>query len=226
MLITNNNSMWGTVYDDINRAALQMKVGDCLSFGSFVPQTDSFGIEIRFPMIWHVIDRKENKLKLLSCFFFEHNGYWPNKGDSESVTWKDTEIRYNLNNNYYNECFNESEQEAILTTKVKTCKKDSESIITNDKLYIPSLKEIQNIPEHLKVGRYISAEEDRSGTPVARLGYCFYWLRDPGEYPGANLIVQGYVNSKLTLDSLSYDSDEVGVRAIMWVDAEKIKGNY
>lgn len=36
-------------------------------------------------------------------------------------------------------------------------------------------------------------------------------------------MVQGFANSKLVLDSLDYGSDEVGVRAIMWVDAEKIK---
>lgn len=37
MLITRGNAMMGTVYDDINKMATQLNVGDCLTFGSFVP---------------------------------------------------------------------------------------------------------------------------------------------------------------------------------------------
>lgn len=144
--------MWGTVYDDINKMALKLNIDDCLSFSSFIPQ-DSFGIQIRFPMLWHVIDRKDNKLKLLSYFFFERTGYWADNGDSESVTWEESEIRYNPNDKYFNKYFNESEQEAILTTEIKTKKSDTEYIVTHDKLYVPSLEEIRSIPEHLKIGR-------------------------------------------------------------------------
>ena len=71
MLITNGSSMYGTVYEDIHKMAMQLKVGDCISFGSFVSVVDSVSPEIRLPMLWHVIDRKESKLKLLSYFFFE-----------------------------------------------------------------------------------------------------------------------------------------------------------
>lgn len=223
MLITNDNSMWGTVYDDINKMALQLKVGDCLTFGSFVPNVDSSDSDIRLPMLWHVIDRKENKLKLLSYFFFEHTGYWPLQGDSKKATWEDTEIRYNLNNKYFYDCFSESEQNAILSTNVKTRANNSVYIITQDKLYVPALEDIENIPEHLKIGRCLFTEHSDNNIPSVDLMYCFYWLRDPGESENENLIVQGYVNSKIVLDSCERNSDEVGVRAVMWIDAEKIK---
>ena len=77
MLITNGDAMWGTVYDDIDKMALQLKIGDCLTFGAFVPD----GSYIRFPMLWHVIDKAENRLKLFSYFFFEHIGYWSLQGN-------------------------------------------------------------------------------------------------------------------------------------------------
>lgn len=100
---------------------------------------------------------------------------------------------------------------------------DSEFIITEDKLYIPSLEEIEAIPEHLKIGLCLVTGQCRDNSAFLDLMYCFYWLRDPGEYEDENLVVQGFANSKLVLDSLDYGSDEVGVRAVMWVDAVKIK---
>lgn len=223
MLITNGDSMMGTVYDNINKMALELKIGDCISFGSFIPDVDSGTPKIRFPMLWHVIDRNGTKLKLLSYFFFEHTGYWSSDLNVKTVFWENTDIRRDLNNKYFFECFNKCEQKAILSTEVKTKKNDSECIVTKDKLYIPSLEDIQNIPEHLKIGRGLLTETDMDNIPSVGLLYCFYWLRDPSEYDEANLIVQGYANSRLVIDSLSHRSDEVGVRAVMWVDAEKIK---
>ena len=138
MLITNGNSILGTVNDDINRMAKRLNVNDCLAFGSFVPNVDSSNLDIRLPMLWHVIDRKENKLKLLSYFFFEHKGYWSVQGSTKAVTWKNAEIRYDLNNKYLYDCFKEVERNAILITEVKTKTSDSSCVITNDKLYVPS----------------------------------------------------------------------------------------
>lgn len=228
MLITNGDSMWGTVYDDINKMALQLKVGDCLTFGHFLPDDGSGKSAIRVPMPWHVIDKKGNQLKLLSYFFFEHTGYWAlQDGSFQSetwkTTWKETEIRHNLNNEYFYEYFSESERNAILTTEVKTKADGSGYIITKDKLYVPSLEEIEAIPEHLKIGRGLYTTYSDNSIPALHLFYCFYWLRDPGEEEDENLVVQGYENSKIVLDSLRHDGDEVGVRAVMWVDAEKIR---
>ena len=224
MLITNRNSMMGTVYDHINDLAMRLNIGDCLTFGSFVPAVDSSDLNIRLPMLWHVINKQKNKLRLLSYFFFEHTGFWTLKDDSEDTTWENSEIRYNLNNKYFHECFNERERNAILTTEVKTKADNSDYIVTKDKLYIPSLDDIENIPEHLehlKIGRCLYTERMNKEASVVDLMYCFYWLRDPGE-ENENLVVRGYTNSKLVIDSLNHGADEVGVRAIMVVDAEKI----
>ena len=223
MLITNGSSMYGTVYEDIHKMAMQLKVGDCITFGSFVSVVDSVSPEIRLPMLWHVIDRKESKLKLLSYFFFEHTGYWSLQNDKKETTWENTEIRHNLNNKFYYDSFNDSEQNAILTTEVKTKANNASYIITKDKLYIPSLSDIEHIPEHLKIGRGLFTDHAENGIPTVDLLYCSYWLRDPGEFENTNLIVRGYSDSKMILDSVDYDSDEVGVRAVMWIDAEKIK---
>lgn len=222
MLITNNNSMMGTVYDDINKTALQLKIGDCLTFGSLIPVVDYCDVPIRLPILWSVIDKDDNKLKLLSYFFFEHSGYWSLKNDSSPTTWENTVIRDELNNKYYQDCFSENEKKAILTTEVKTVSFDSSCVITKDKLYVPALEDIENIPEQLKIGRGIFTEKTDNGIPSIDLMYCFYWLRDNGEDENENLVVQGYENSELVLDSLAHDADEVGVRAVMWVDAEKL----
>ena len=222
MLITNGNAMMGTVYDDISDMAIRLKIGDCLSFGSFIPSFDSSNVPVRLPMLWHVIDKQGSRLKLLSNFFFEHTGYWPLNGNSSTVTWKETEIRHDLNNKFYNNCFSKNEREAILTTEVKTKTYNSSIITTNDKLFLPALEDIENIPNHLKIGRGLYANRVNDNIPSVELLYCFYWLRDPGEYEDENLVVQGYADSKLAIDSLDHNADEVGVRAVMWIDAEKI----
>lgn len=101
MLITNGNAMMGTVYDDTGDMAIRLNIGDCLTFGSFIPSFDSSDVPVSLPMLWHVIDKQGSKLKLLSYFFFEHTGYWPMHGTSSAVTWKETDIRHDLNNKYY-----------------------------------------------------------------------------------------------------------------------------
>lgn len=93
----------------------------------------------------------------------------------------------------------------------------------NDKLFLPALADIENIPEHLKIGRGVYANCFDDDIPSVELLYCFYWLRDPGEAEDENLVVQGYADSKLVIDSLDHNADEVGVRAVMWIDAERIK---
>lgn len=223
MLITNGNSMWGTVFDTPGKKAMRLNIGDCLTFGSFVPPVDSSDLKIRLPMLWHVIGKDGNRLKLLSYFFFEHTGCWPVEGSTKSVTWENSEIRHDLNNKYLYDCFDENERIAILTTEVKTKSTGESYIVTRDKLYVLGFEDIENIPEHLKIGRCLFTDSADDGSSFVDLMYCFYWLRDPGEYEDENLVVQGFANSKLVLDSLDYGSDEVGVRAIMWVDAEKIK---
>ena len=223
MLITNGNSMWGTVFDAPGKTAMRLNIGDCLTFGSFVPSVDSSDLNIRLPMLWHVIEKDGSRLKLLSYFFFEHTGYWSAQGSTKAVTWENSEIRHDLNNKYLYDCFDENERNAILTTEVHTKSNDESYIVTHDKLYLPALEDIESIPEHLKIGRCLFTERIDNGTSAVDLMYCFYWLRDPGEYEDENLVVQGYSNSKLILDSLEYGADEVGVRAVMWIDAEKIK---
>ena len=223
MLITSANAMMGTVFDDTNEMAMRLNIGDCLTFGSFVPSFDSSDVPVRLPMLWHVIDKQcGSRLKLLSDFFFERTGYWPLHGNSSAVTWKETYIRHDLNSKYYNNCFSEREREAILTTEVKTKTYDSSIITTNDKLFLPALEDIENIPEHLKIGRGVYANCFDDDIPSVELLYCFYWLRDPGEAEDENLVVQGYADSKLVIDSLDHNADEVGVRAVMFIDAEKI----
>lgn len=74
MLITNGGHMYGTIFDDPGEKAMQLNIGDCLTFGSFVPSVDSSDLNIRLPMLWHVIGKDGNRLKLLSYFFFEHTG--------------------------------------------------------------------------------------------------------------------------------------------------------
>lgn len=143
------------------------------------------------------------------------------EGYSNTTIWKETEIRHQLNTKYFQDCFSESEKTAILTTKVKTKLPDSSLSVTMDKLYIPALEDIENIPEHLKIGRCIYTDKS-DDIPFVDLYYSIYWLRDPGDYEDENLIVQGYEDSKIVLDSLDHNSDEVGVRVVIWVDAEKI----
>lgn len=223
MLITNGNSMLGTIFDNPCKIAKQLNIGDCLTFGSFIPSVDSSDLNIRLPMFWHVIGKNGNKLKLLSYFFFEHTGYWSVPGSTEAVTWENSEIRQDLNNKFLYDCFNENERNAILLTEVKTKTNDGSCVVTHDKLYVPELEDIESIPEHLKIGRGLFTDCTDIGTSFVDLMYCFYWLRDPGEFKGENLVVQGHSESKLALCSLDYCSDEVGVRTVMWIDANKIK---
>lgn len=207
MLITNGYKMFGTVVDDVSDVAPQLGVGDCLTLGSYVACLDSSSTPVRLPMPWHVIERQGNKLKLLSYFLLANMGYW--------------DLRDELQNTYYRESFTEAEKNAILTTEVTTMV-DGSPTVTHDKLYVPALEDIQDIPDDLKVGRLVDATKGDDGVPVVNVSYCFYWLRDPGDCEDENLIVQGFADSKLYLDSANHESDEIGLRAVMWVDATKL----
>lgn len=51
MLISNGNAMMGMVYDDTGDMAIRLNIGDCLTFGSFIPSFDSSDVPVRLPML-------------------------------------------------------------------------------------------------------------------------------------------------------------------------------
>lgn len=223
MFLTDGHALMGTIFDDNDTRLQQLDIGHCLAFGSFIPICDSFDVNIRLPMLWHMIERDGKKCKLLSYFFFEHTGYWTNFNRADDGDWANTQIRYDLNHKFFDGCFSKDEKNAILTTEVKSQASDGSYSITKDKLYVPSLADIINIPEHLKLGIGLRTRQLGEDASAVEIMYSTYWLRNPGELKDTALVVRGYADSQLILDSIDYDSDEVGVRAVMWIDAEKIR---
>ncbi len=95
-----------------NSKYLNIKVGGIIEFGSY-PQTkdgDTFKVE---PIKWRVLEINNGKALLLSEKILDAHMF-----AEESNNYANSEIRRWLNNEFYNEAFNDEEKSRIVTTNV------------------------------------------------------------------------------------------------------------
>lgn len=177
---------------------------------------------------WKVLDVKGSKALIISEKSLDSRPY---NSYNIDTTWETCELRTWLNDNFYNDAFNQEEKDAIL-----------ESVITNDDnpdhgtyggLDTEDLVFLLSIDEAEK---YFESDSDRQAerTTFAREqaiksneeneekkeGSRPWWLRSPGcaSYEAANVWDDGSV-STLGCDVIYHF---LGVRPAMWVDISKL----
>ncbi len=165
-------------------------IGGTVEFGRYEQDGDSSnGTE---PIEWIVLDVKDDAAFLVSstALFYAH--YQPDLKISSN--WGNSDLRKNLNQNFYNQAFTEEEQGAILTATVDNSYKQgykggfSGGEDTKDKVFILSFQEVLTYfpTEYSRCclpsttarnsrGKYFNNYGKHEGSP-----YCIWWTRSPG----------------------------------------------
>lgn len=117
------------------------------------------------PLPWEVLEKKNGVLTLISKFSIDRKGY---HHPAVPIDYKDSNIRYWLNIDFYENMFSEKEKSMILTTHVGI--EDSSVAYVEgylkDKVYLLSEKEVMT---------YYKSEEDRRALVTQKARNRAYW---------------------------------------------------
>ncbi len=94
-----------------------ISAGDVIIFGSY--EQDNNLLNGPEAIKWTVLDVQDGKALLISCYILDRQDY---DSGLTNVTWEHCAMRSWLNNDFLNTAFNETEQSAILLTKVDNSK--------------------------------------------------------------------------------------------------------
>lgn len=194
-----------------------VSVGNTLFFGHYKENRQSEAI----PIEWIVLAKENGRLLVLSKYALVGKQY-DSSGKGE-ITWADCTLRRWLNNTFILQAFSEIEANMIPTVYVGADlnpnpyqRRRSPGISTQDKIFLFSTKEYE---QYLKYGASMHKYEKCQVSDYNYLnfpqedGYCWWWLRTPGQY--------AYGNEKVTPTGGTVDGviDEVaGVRPAMWIN--------
>ena len=138
---------------------MNVGIGALLTFGTY-PQTAEGGD--RTPIQWRVLKNTDDGLFLLSEYLLDCRRY---HREPVEMTWRDCDLRAWLNERFYQNAFDESEQRCIKTT-VCTGNGDG-SADTEDKVFLPSVMEVNELTG-LHLSESCGARRLTVGTPYAR----------------------------------------------------------
>lgn len=189
------------------------------------------------PISWLVIKETEEKMLLLSekcidvfSFYNVQNTY-----GQECFTWFNSDLRYWLNNEFYNVAFSEKERESIYAyefeetgsymNRANSYRRETYSYNVIDKVFALSKKEV---PLSAKISQAEPTEYAKTkGLKVYNPNkYSYWWLRDAGySYasvvrPGGEVDERGYpVNAGFgtSMFSFSPENNKIGVRPAIWI---------
>lgn len=117
--------------------------------------------------------------------------------------------------------FTDKEKNAIIETEIVTLDNpecgSSEKEVTMDKLFLPAFEEMAAIPSDLMNG--IMPSTDLVDNEVASIGYFeeAWWLRTPGTTAKSVMCVY---NGAPDFEGLECYCEEIGIRPMMWIDAD------
>lgn len=111
-----DNGEWCKVipdnYDEKSEYLSDLSIGSIVDFGKYEQDGRSGSKE---DIEWIVLDRKDNKLLLISNYGLEHK-----KFDSKYSSWNESSLRKWLNESFYNDAFTDEEKFFIVKTKNTT----------------------------------------------------------------------------------------------------------
>ena len=174
--------------------------------------------EEKEPIEWLVLDEKDSKQLLISCYGLDAKPY---NEEWKEVTWETCTLRKWLNADFLNDAFSEEEKTRIeikkVTADVNPRFDTDPGNDTKDKVFILSLNE---------VNEYFTSDDDRECKPTDYAlaqgsywdignGNCWWWLRSPGFYSGvaAGVNFDGGVSYKGNI----VDGSLFTVRPAIWV---------
>ena len=168
---------------------------------------------------WIVLDKKGDKLFLISKYALDSQPYNETMGD---VTWEISTLRAWLNDSFYNTAFSSQEQNMILTTEVSADRNAQFGVNpgngTQDKVFLLSTEEAEEFFwSDLERLCEATAYAEARGVGVNNAnGSCSWWLRTPGWdlYVGGCVDAYGVVSC--VGDYVYHLTD--GARPVIWID--------
>lgn len=211
---------------------------DCVYFGTYW-QNDTNGDGVadqndeKEPIKWRVLQVAGDDVFLMSDKNLDCQKYNNNEVD---VTWETCSLRTWLYSDFYRKAFSTAEQNAIKVTTVENDKNEvygtSGGKATEDKVYIPSIKEISNT----KYG-FDGVYSNRSNTRAVKntvytaqrcktKEYGAWWLRTPGANRQQVALVDGwgYVYGGKEYSGLSVSKEFLVVRPVMHISISSAFG--
>lgn len=159
-------------------------------------------------LIWKVVDEDECKFMLMSIYGLPNMRFHDVRIDA--VTWEMCSLRQYLNQEFFDQSFSKEEKCRIVEVEnIDYMASETETVVkTYDKVYIPSLDEIEHFGIETKdlVCRSI---ENNAVT-------CEWWLRTMGKSGKSAKVVDKNGDSERH-KRLVYGIPKVGVRPVIWV---------
>lgn len=113
------------------------KPGDIIAFGTYPQRSDGAD---RTLIKWRVLQNSGSELFLLSEYLLDSKRY---HSDFADITWRDSDLRKWLNDEFYNAAFNDSENRFIKTAH---CTDNGEgSTDTEDRIFLLSVSEAKEL---------------------------------------------------------------------------------
>lgn len=194
-------------------------IGGSIFFGSY--QQDGKGNEKK-PIEWIVLDKKEDKILLISKFGLDNKPY---HSKYTAITWEKCSLRTWLNSSFISEAFNPQELSRIVETNV-TADINYEYYGANpgnetkDKIFLLSIKEVN---KYFKSDKFRVCRPTKYALTKLKSVYdwssCYWWLRSPGQHNhnAAAVTIGGHVYNLGYNVHIAGDYYCHAVRPALWI---------
>lgn len=191
-------------------------VGDIVIFGSY--EQDNNSENGKENIEWQVLQIEDNRILMLSHYILD---YQPYHSVDEKITWENCSLRKWLNNDFYNDAFNEYEQAIIPTSKVAATKTPGEDTDpgndTMDKVFLLSAQQAQHCLSSLHYKGSVTQYAKHQGMVSTKNGNYVWYLRSPGAWQDAASVV---FDSEIINGNVD---EKDGIRPAIWIDLSGIK---
>lgn len=193
-------------------------IGDTVVYGTYEQDAnDDNGNE---PLKWTVLDKKGNKLLLISNYCIDKIPYHHTLTD---ITWEKCSLREWLNNEFISSAFSDIEKERIAKTRLTNNKnpnyiapKPGKS--TTDKVFTLSYYEAKY---YLKTDELINVKATQKVKALqayvnSESGNAWWWLRTPGAYNTSAMT--NHFQKQFSAIGSQVNHESYTVRPCMWIE--------
>ena len=160
----------------------QAEEGDMVIFGHY--EQDNNPSNGKEPIECIVLDKHNNELLLVTRYVLDCAQF---KADSRDVAWDNCDLRKRLNEEFYNEAYNDDEKKMIIQSELFAEKNPryqgvNPGEVTKDNIFLLSIREANEYFESEAARRCIATQfAIANGVwPYKGTNTCFWWLRSPG----------------------------------------------
>ncbi|NCE97590.1 DUF6273 domain-containing protein [Emergencia sp. 1XD21-10] len=201
---------------EYGKNADNFKIGDSYFFGSY--EQDNQTQNGKENIEWIVLDKKESGLLLISKYTLDAKPYYDEWKD---ITWKSSDLRSWLNEEFLKNSFSETQLSCIEETRLQNNKNSRYGTDggknTIDKIFLLSIDEAE---------KYFKTDEEwicrptdyaiKQGVYNISDDACRWWLRSPGSSSDSAAIVN--IDGVINYSGSYVSNNSRGVRPALWIN--------